>query len=73
MNRLALNLIPDTFPDVRFSYSNESVQLLGILAERVIKLRGETLFNKFIFDPIGMDSTSFAKDLVGNFCSNSGL
>lgn len=67
MNEFALNLRPDTIPDARFSYSNESVQILGLLAERVTKLKGDTLFNRFIFAPMGMDSTSFSKDSVGNF------
>ncbi|MBX2963170.1 MAG: serine hydrolase [Cyclobacteriaceae bacterium] len=66
MNKYALNLKPDTIPGIRFSYSNESVQILGILAERVTKLKGDELFTRFIFKPMEMDSTSFSKDSVGN-------
>lgn len=66
MNQFALNLRPDTIPGIRFSYSNESVQLLGLLAERVTKLKGDELFNKFILKPLEIDSTSFSKDSVGN-------
>jgi hypothetical protein len=66
MNNFALSLKPDTVPDIKFSYSNESVQLLGILAEKVTKLKGDEIFNKFIFTPLEMDSTSFSKDSAGN-------
>lgn len=66
MNKFVLTLKPDTLPDIRFSYSNESVQLLGILIERVTKLKGDEAFNKYILEPLEMDSTSFSKDSVGN-------
>ncbi|MBK7305538.1 MAG: serine hydrolase [Saprospiraceae bacterium] len=66
MNKFALTLKPDTLPDIKFSYSNESVQLLGILAERVTKLKGDEIFNKYLIKPLEMDSTSFSKDSVGN-------
>lgn len=66
MNKFALTIKPDTLPDIRFSYSNESAQLLGILAERVTKLKGDEIFNKYILEPLEMDSTSFSKDSVGN-------
>lgn len=66
MNKFAWTLKPDTLPGIRFSYSNESVQLLGILAERVTKLKGDEIFNKYIIEPLEMDSTSFSKDSLGN-------
>lgn len=56
MNKFALTLKPDTLPDIKFSYSNESVQLLGILAERVTKLKGHEIFDKFLIGPLEMDS-----------------
>lgn len=66
MNQFVLNLEPDTLPGIRFSYSNESVQLLGIIAERVTGLRGDELFTTYLLQPLGMDSTSFSKDESGN-------
>ena len=67
MHEFALQLQPDTLPGIRFSYSNESVQILGILAEKVTQLQGDDLFGKFILGPLEMDSTSFSRDSTGHF------
>lgn len=66
MNQLVVTLKPDTLPGIRFAYSNESVQALGILVEGVTGLKSEEAFEKYLFRPMGIDSTSFAKDASGN-------
>lgn len=65
-NQFALNLKTKFKPGTRFNYSNESVQLLGMIIEHVTNLPAEKAFDKYLFAPLDMDSTSFAKDSVGN-------
>lgn len=67
MNAYLLQLSPDTLPDIRFSYSNESVQLLGMLMEKVSGKTADQLFREYLFEPLGMDSTSLGKDSSGSF------
>ncbi|HAD11567.1 MAG TPA: hypothetical protein DCF33_03920 [Saprospirales bacterium] len=66
MNAYVLQLSPDTFPDIRFSYSNESVQLLGMLMEKAAGKSGDQLFRECLFEPLGMDSTTLTRDSAGN-------
>ncbi len=66
MNQFVLALKPDTLPGIRFAYSNESVQALGILIEKVSGLKADEAFARYLFKPMGIDSTSFAKDASGN-------
>lgn len=65
MRTYLLQLQPDTLPDIRFSYSNESVQLLGMLMEKAAGKTADHLFREYLFDPLGMDSTSLGRDSVG--------
>lgn len=58
INQYVVNLELDTLPDIRFSYSNESVQLLGIIIENVTGKRANDVFRELLFEPLGMDSTS---------------
>jgi CubicO group peptidase (beta-lactamase class C family) len=46
-------------PGSRWSYSNSNYALLGIVAERVSRQPLSTLFEKRLFKPAGMNSTSF--------------
>ena len=66
MHQYANNIELDTFPDIRFSYSNESVQLLVNLIEVVSGKPANEYFREVLFDPLGMDSSSLAKDPSGN-------
>ena len=66
MNDYALNIELDTLPDIRFNYSNESVQLLGVIIEKLTGKSANQYFHEILFDPLGMDSTSLAKDPIGN-------
>jgi len=66
MNEFVLHLKPDTLPGIRFAYSNESVQALGILIERVSGLKADEAFDKYLLNPMGIDSTNFTKDDFGN-------
>lgn len=72
MNAYALQLKLDTFPDVRFSYSNESAQLLGILIEKVAKKPVDKCFREWLFAPLGMDSTTLSRDSAGNLLTYGG-
>jgi CubicO group peptidase (beta-lactamase class C family) len=72
MNAYVLQLKPDTLPDIRFSYSNESVQLLGILMEKAAGKPADQLFREYLFEPLGMDSTSLMRDSAGNFVAYGG-
>lgn len=65
-NTYVLNLKPDTVRQVRFDYSNESVQLLGLLIERVTDKTADKVFEELLFEPLGMDSTFLGKDNTGN-------
>lgn len=66
MNEFVLNLKPQGPPGTKFSYSNESVQLLGLIIESVTKLKADAAFEKYLINPLKMDSTSFSKDSMGN-------
>ncbi|MFM9948916.1 MAG: serine hydrolase domain-containing protein [Saprospiraceae bacterium] len=66
MNHYVRNMQPDTLPGIRFSYSNESVQLLGILIEKVTEKKADDAFEKYLFQPMRIDSTTLSKDSVGN-------
>jgi CubicO group peptidase (beta-lactamase class C family) len=61
----ALYSEPDTLPNIRFGYSNVSVQLLGFLMENVTGKDNDRFYREALFDPLGMDSTRLRKDLSG--------
>jgi CubicO group peptidase (beta-lactamase class C family) len=66
MNEYALGAALDTLPDILFNYSNESVQLLGILIENLTGKTANEVFNEVLFEPLGMDSTRLGKDPIGH-------
>lgn len=66
MNKFALNQEVTTKPGTKFSYSNEGVQLLGILIEKVSHESAGAFFKHNLFVPLDMDSTSLWKDESGN-------
>lgn len=66
MKQYLLNFEPDTLPDIRFGYSNESVQLLGMVIESATGMKASTVFQKYLFEPLGMDSTNLVNDAAGN-------
>lgn len=66
-NEYALKLKLDTLPNIKFEYSNESVQLLGILIEKVTKKDVLKVFKEYLFEPLNIDSTTFSKDSAGNY------
>ncbi len=66
MNQYVINLKPDTLPGIRFNYSNESVQALGMVVEKASGLKADEAFQKYLFEPMDIDSTSFARDSSGN-------
>lgn len=66
MNKFALNQKITKDQGKKFSYSNESVQLLGILIEKVSHESAGAFFKHNLFIPLGMDSTSLWKDSSGN-------
>ncbi|WP_445385760.1 serine hydrolase domain-containing protein [Robiginitalea sp. IMCC44478] len=61
-NHYAINAVLDTVPNIKFGYSNVSVQLLGILMEKVTGKNNNEYFNEVLFEPLGMDSTWLGKD-----------
>jgi len=65
-NKFVLNMPLDTTPGLRFSYSNETVQLFGPIIERTCEMSVEDCFQQKLFEPLGMDSTSLVKDDAGN-------
>lgn len=66
MNQYVLSLKPDTLPGIRFSYSNESVQLLGLILERATGKKADVVFKELLFTPLKMDSTTLSLDSAGN-------
>lgn len=71
-NAYVLNLKLNTLPKIKFSYSNESVQLIGIIIERSTKMGLAQAFEKYLFKPLQITETSFMKDSVGNFVAYGG-
>lgn len=67
MHTYALSIKPDTLPGIRFGYSNESVQLLGLMIEQLYGSDANSCFRDLLFEPLGMDSTELAKDPSGNY------
>ena len=66
MKKYLLSFEPDTLPDIRFGYSNESVQLLGMVIESASGMKADAVFQKYLFEPLGMDSTGLVSDAAGN-------
>lgn len=66
MRTYLLNFTPDTLPGIRFGYSNESVQLLGMVIESATGRTANEAFYKYFFEPLGMDSTGLVRDAAGN-------
>ena len=66
MNDYALNLELDTLPDIEFSYSNESVQLLGVIIENLTGKSANEYFHEVLFETLGMDSTRLGMDPIGH-------
>jgi CubicO group peptidase (beta-lactamase class C family) len=64
-NAYVLNTRMDTVPDIRFGYSNESVQLLGIILERVSGMDANSYLRKYLFEPLDMVDTRLGKDPSG--------
>jgi CubicO group peptidase (beta-lactamase class C family) len=64
-NAYVLNTKMDTVPGVRWGYSNESVQLLGIILERVSGMDADSYFKKYLFEPLEMNDTQLGKDRSG--------
>lgn len=61
INQYVVNLELDTLPNIRFHYSNESVQLLGVIIEKVTGRSANDVFQEVLFAPLGMDSTRLHK------------
>ncbi|WP_170110567.1 serine hydrolase [Flavilitoribacter nigricans] len=66
MRAFVLDLPLDRTPGTRFSYSNESVQLLGALIEKAAGQAAGTVFRELLFEPLGMSDTHLVKDEAGN-------
>ncbi len=66
MHQFALNIQLDTLPNIKFNYSNESVQLLGIVIEKVTGKSANDYFHEVLFDPLDMKSSRLGKDPMGN-------
>lgn len=64
-NTYVLNSKMDTVPGIRFGYSNESAQLLGIILERASGMDADSYFRKYLFEPLGMNDTHLEKDQSG--------
>ncbi|MBR9920705.1 MAG: serine hydrolase [Bacteroidetes bacterium] len=66
MNAFVLGLTPELEPGTKWSYSNETVQLVSILIERASNMPSGEYMEQEVFQPLGMDSTSLFKDPAGN-------
>jgi len=72
MDAYALQIEPDTVPGIKFSYSNESVQLLGMAMEAATGKSAQEVFQEVLFEPLGMDSTHLVTDEAGNYVTYGG-
>jgi CubicO group peptidase (beta-lactamase class C family) len=66
MHQYALDVTPDTFPNIKFSYSNESVQLLGLIIESVSGKTANEFFREVLFNPLDMNNSRLGQDPNGN-------
>lgn len=64
-NLYVLNSKLDYSPGMKFDYSNESVQLLGIILERASGMDADSYFEKYLFQPLEMNSTHLVRDRSG--------
>ncbi len=67
MNKHALAKQLDQAPNARFSYSNEGVQILGLLMEKVTGKTAQDLYEEVLFRPLEMNSSHLMKDSVGHY------
>lgn len=67
MHEYAINAIPDTLPNIRFGYSNVSVQILGNIIEKVTGKNANDYYKEVLFEPLGMDSTNLGVDPSENY------
>ncbi|MBC5992521.1 serine hydrolase domain-containing protein [Pontibacter cellulosilyticus] len=65
-NKFVLNMPLDTVPGSNWDYSNEGVQLLAPIIEKASGMSVVDYFDKKLFKPLGMDSTSLYLDDIGN-------
>lgn len=72
MDAYALQVEPDTVPGIKFSYSNESVHLLGMAMEAATGKTAQDVFQEVLFAPLGMDSTHLVTDEAGNYVTYGG-
>lgn len=72
LHEFALATVLDTLPGIRFAYSNEAVQLLGVLLERTSGMTMSDFYDKYLFQALEMDSTSLYKDEFGQDCPFGG-
>lgn len=72
MDTYALQIEPDTVPGIKFSYSNESVHLLGMAIEAATGKSAQDVFQEVLFTPLGMDSTHLVTDDAGNYVTYGG-
>lgn len=56
----------DTIPGAVWSYSNEGTQILAPVIQKACGMEVEACFQKKLFQPLGMDSTSLFRDPSGN-------
>lgn len=68
----AINVKLDTTPNVRFGYSNSSVQLLGLVIEEVTGKNANEYFTEKLFNPLQMKETHLGKDDAGNYATFGG-
>jgi len=72
MDAYALQIEPDTVPGIKFSYSNETVHILGMAIEAATGKSAQAVFQEALFDPLGMDSTYLVTDESGNYVTYGG-
>jgi CubicO group peptidase (beta-lactamase class C family) len=72
MDAYALQIEPDTVPGIKFSYSNESVHILGMAIEAATGKLAQKVFQEVLFTPLGMDSTQLVTDESGNYVTYGG-
>ena len=65
-NEFVTAIEPDTVPGIRWSYSNESVQLLAPVIEGASGSTAQECFQTYLFEPLGMDSSALFMDPARN-------
>jgi CubicO group peptidase (beta-lactamase class C family) len=72
-NEFVINLALDNTPGEKFSYSNESAQLLGVIMEKASGKTMDQLYEDYLFGPLNIKDSKLYQDEAGNYIVYGGM